>query len=284
MMSRSEDGFALVMAMVAAGLFAYLCVFIIDVNRGDSAMVSARIARARLEQAAQSGLAITLHKLGQSEQAGRWPVDGRPRTLTVDGTVLSVTIEDERGKVPMNGADEIVLRRLFTAIGLPPGKEDALAAAIMDWIDDDDAPRMHGAEAQQYRAAKAGTLPRNGKFRTLDELLAVRGMTPDIYARVAPAVTLFFGEPASFNPNTASPVAIMAMLGKTKDAAEVSARQDNELPQSRPALEISDDAPLTGRPLTVRVQADGFGGRIERTTIIQLTGDPARPIWIRAYH
>ena len=53
-----------------------------------------------------------------------------------------------------------------------------LAAAIVDWRDDDDKLTEQGAESEFYRGQRPPYEPRNAAFETLEELLAVRGMTP----------------------------------------------------------------------------------------------------------
>lgn len=68
------------------------------------------------------------------------------------------------------------LRRLMAI----PGMRDGLAAAIMDWLDPDDEPSENGAEASWYLAQSPPRLPANGPFRELQELLQVRGMTPEV--------------------------------------------------------------------------------------------------------
>lgn len=284
MKRRGDAGFALIMAVIAAGLFASVSLFIIDANRGDTALVQARADRARLDAAAHAGLMMALHGLGMEDRANRWPIEGTPRQIHFAGALLTIVVEDERGKVPINGSGESVLRRLLSGAGMRGRQLDTLAAAILDWIDEDNAVRLDGAEAAAYGAAGADVAPRNGKIRTIEELLQVRGMTADILTTISPSATLFFGEPGTFSEKTATPLAIMAMLGKSEDSAEVQARQKDMAERDKPALDIADGISLIGRPLTVRVQAEiPGGGRVAHVTIAQLTGNHAQPFRLRAY-
>jgi general secretion pathway protein K len=52
--------------------------------------------------------------------------------------------------------------------------------AILDWRDPDDLLHAHGAEAAYYRELTPPYHPQNGRFRSLEELLLVRGMTREI--------------------------------------------------------------------------------------------------------
>jgi DNA uptake protein ComE-like DNA-binding protein len=55
---------------------------------------------------------------------------------------------------------------------------EEIADSILDWIDEDDDPRPFGAEAQYY--SYDGYEPRNGPIASLDELLMVNGVTPEL--------------------------------------------------------------------------------------------------------
>lgn len=283
MRRRGESGFALIMAVAAAALFAWAGFTFMEAGGGDIAMAQARLERARLEAAAEAGLALAVYGLGLNDRTGQWQVDGRPRHTRFDGVALTITIEDERGKVPITTANELVVRRLLSLPGLETRQTEALAAAILDWVDTDDFPRDGGGESEWYRKTGTGLLPRNGRIRTLDELLAVRGMTPEILAGIKPAMTLYFGEPASFNARNAHPAALSAMLGRSGTA---SGTKERRAPpgERRPNLEITDDPAITGRPVTIRVLAELSGSaRTEHSTIVQFTASPARPYWIRSY-
>lgn len=63
---------------------------------------------------------------------------------------------------------------------LVPGMNEEVADAILDWMDDDDDVRTYGAEADHYQSLVSPYLPANGPIRHLDELLLVRGVTPEL--------------------------------------------------------------------------------------------------------
>jgi hypothetical protein len=54
-----------------------------------------------------------------------------------------------------------------------------IADAILDWLDDDDEPREFGAEANTTRRWPPYA-PKNGPLETVEELLLVRGVTPQL--------------------------------------------------------------------------------------------------------
>jgi general secretion pathway protein K len=209
---------------------------LIAANRSSIASVQAQYERARLSAAADAGLARAVHGLGL-EGSTRWPIDGRPQTMAFGDVVLTVTVEDERGRIALNRADEGTLQRLFAAAGADTSRAQALAAAVEDWRDADDEARPGGAEAPDY--APFGIAPRN-----------------------------------------AHPLAIAAVSFGGASSVEALERS-RELAGQRTAFALANDVLLIGRDLTVRVVARSQSGAYVRVAIVELTGDKARPYWIR---
>ncbi|MBI1917874.1 MAG: general secretion pathway protein GspK [Planctomycetes bacterium] len=88
---------------------------------------------------------------------------------------------DESGKINLNNllkADSsgTLAVQILTNLNIP---EDT-ANAILDWMDADDTPRPNGAESETYSTMNPPYQARNGPFQTLEELLFVRGVTPDL--------------------------------------------------------------------------------------------------------
>jgi type II secretory pathway component PulK len=82
----------------------------------------------------------------------------------------SVRVIDEAAKLNINTATKDQLMAL-------PYMEEEVADAILDWRDDDDEPRGEGAEAGYYENLPIPYKIRNGQFKTLRELLEVKGVT-----------------------------------------------------------------------------------------------------------
>ncbi len=61
-----------------------------------------------------------------------------------------------------------------------PGMTDALADALLDWVDADSTPRPAGAEDEAYRQLGVPYGPRNTTPQCLEELLLVRGVTREL--------------------------------------------------------------------------------------------------------
>ncbi|WP_419827471.1 general secretion pathway protein GspK [Sphingomonas sp.] len=266
-----EAGFALLVAVLAMALIAVVAAGVIASTRGTLDIAGAERQRARLEAAADAGVVLAVRALSMTERERRWAPDGRHR-LRFDGIEIDVSLEDERGKIPLNAIDEQQARRMFEAAGAEGEALDAVSDAFLDWRDPDGNPRPHGAEAAAY--VGLGRSPRNGPFRSMDELGGVRGVTPAMVARLRSAVTVIGAEGEGFDERYAHPLALGVMGVGAASAIE----REREIAGERPVLPLQAVESLVGRGITIRVEArDGQGGRYRKAEIVQLTGrrDPA---------
>lgn len=100
-----------------------------------------------------------------------WFPNGAVHGWEEDGARLAVSLAYESGRIDVNVAREPLLKGLFTsAAGLEPEAVNRIVDAIMDWRDPDDAKRINGAEAADYRAAGRNYVPANANFETIEEL------------------------------------------------------------------------------------------------------------------
>ncbi len=99
---------------------------------------------------------------------GRYSVFRAPASDEA-GTVI-YGVSDEESRLDVNVADTSELTKV---VGLTPD----IAAAIVDWRDEDNAVTPGGAEADYYASLNPPYRPRNGPFPTIRELLMVRGVT-----------------------------------------------------------------------------------------------------------
>jgi hypothetical protein len=62
-----------------------------------------------------------------------------------------------------------------------PGMTEDVADAILDWMDEDEEARDYGAEFDDYYSTlQPAYEPRNGPIQSVEELLLVRGVTPEL--------------------------------------------------------------------------------------------------------
>lgn len=276
---RRDGGYAMVAAVTGVAAFALIAFETLAVHRGAIASVNAQIENARLEAATEGGISAAIYGLSQSDPSQRWFIDGRSRTMRLGNVVLNIVVEDEHGKIPLNRLNEDQVRKMFEAAGVSGPRVDELVDSFEDWLDEDDDPRPHGAEAPDY--VPRGIKPRNEDFETVGELALIQGMDKALFDTLAPALTVFFGEAGAFSVENAQPLALAVLSGSSKNSPDVLERQ-RELSGERAAFETPPEINLVGRPVTVRVAArDDEGASYHRSVIVEFTGNKNNPYWIR---
>jgi hypothetical protein len=68
----------------------------------------------------------------------------------------------------------------YNVLMMLPNMTPNLADAIVDWIDSNDTPRTNGAENDTYSGTNPAYQAKNGPIDSLEELLLVQGMTPQM--------------------------------------------------------------------------------------------------------
>ncbi|MFZ4689194.1 MAG: general secretion pathway protein GspK [Polymorphobacter sp.] len=278
--ARDEEGYAILAAVVAIAVLALMALAFIDSGRGLSAGVVAEAEHAHLAAASDAALAIAVRNLAEPDRTRRWSIDGRPHNLHFAGSDVLVTVEDERGKVPLNQLTDEQVRTLFETLGASGVTLETCTDAFLDWLDEDDERRPEGAETADYR--ELGYRPRNGAVRSVEELMLVRGMPAGIVQRLRSVATPYTNPREGFDERFASPLALAVISGGGPGSTAVINRE-RELAGQRVAIELAEGDVLAGRPLTIRVEARRPGGSVlRRATVIALTGFADNPFVVRA--
>jgi general secretion pathway protein K len=175
---------------------------------------SASIAR----QAAQAGVEYAVLRMLVPDTAQRWVPDGRSYAYKIGIAKLDIRVLDESGKIDLNTASTQLLARLLLAAGADPARATSLAAAIVDYRDEDDLLLPGGAENADYRAAGLPYGAKNKPYESVSEVQRVLGMDFALYQKLSPALTVYSGgEP---NPLFAQPLVLQA-LGYATDASDL---------------------------------------------------------------
>lgn len=126
--------------------------------------------------------------LNQQPDAARLPqeqkrdaLDGSWHDNNLGAGHLRFRLIDEGGKININRVNEDLLRRVFTNLGVDPNVRDLLVDSIMDWRDPDDLHRTNGTEKDYYLALSPSYRPKNGPLDSVEDLLWIRGMTPELF-------------------------------------------------------------------------------------------------------
>lgn len=225
--------------------------------RMDQLEANALLSGTRARLAAEAGIHLTAVMLRNQDEMTRMVADGRSYQQNLDGIQLEIKVTDERGKLDINAADELTFYTLFTNSGYDPDLSELLAAAIMDWRDNDEVERVNGAEIDTYFSAGLEIGPANRNFMMVDELLQVLGMPYDLFRKIEPGITVF--SRAAMPDIAFAPVeALLAMPELTLDDATLFVQERNGMePGDTHAVALPDGQVVVaqGRGLTYSIQA-----------------------------
>jgi len=136
-------------------------------------------------------------------------------TIQVDSVPVTIVAHDLGERLNINTATETELQQFFSFLLGDYTKSTQLAQSIMDWRDADSVKRPSGAERDDYIKAEMLALPANTLFSDVSDLQNVMGMTPDIYAQVAPYLTTRGAGQINLND---APVPVLRSLPGMTDA------------------------------------------------------------------
>lgn len=269
-----ERGFALLVVLWVIVLLGVLSGEVVTASRFDAATTFNERCRIVGHYAARAGVADAREQLRALVTPG---ADGRPdgflalagipqeepgRLATIAGALpdarYRVEVLDLGARVNVNRLDGPGLRALFEAAGVGADRAAPLADAVLDWIDADDLRRAQGAEADAYGVGGRG--PRNGPVPALDELLAVRGMTPELLygptGRPTPkgaGLDRYLAVEGSgrVNLNTAPAAVLAALPGFAPDVVALVLDRRRAAPLGS-LSEIAADPRLAGGPLRLQ--------------------------------
>lgn len=256
---RRQRGIALLVVLWACTLLAILLGGFATLARTESLQTRYLSSRVQLRYLAEAGAMRALAEC-VSKTGGRWIGDGRSYALRIEGRDIDVRIYDEHGKIDINTADPLLLQHLFVAAGEETAAAAQLAANVQEARDAGAAFfREQGAKRYANAGLQAG--PRYREFDTPDQLQTVLGMTPALYRRLAPAITVW-SRRAQPVPALAPPLVLAALPEMDLAKAERYAAQRALLTTRTPPPALP-----TGQ------SAGGWRGGAVRTVVATASGD-----------
>jgi general secretion pathway protein K len=203
------------------------------------------IAEAGIERGITELFYRNVYKNQNVELEGKevWKIDGTSYTGKLGNGHYTIRITDDSGKIDVNNmtdASAIILKNLLTNSGVSAEDADIIADSVMDWTDADDLHRLHGAESDYYMSLPNPYKAKNTPLDTLEELLLVKGMTPEIlYGSKDKKGLIDFitissqasGSQAMININAAPKEVLIAIPGMTPEIADgiITFRQNKEM-------------------------------------------------------
>lgn len=113
-----------------------------------------------------------------------------------EGKKIYYGFQDEERRVNINALtlqNYNVLSALIVILGFDDETAKTISYAVLDWKDEDDSPSdsAYGAEDDYYQSLSKPYQCKDRPFDSAEELLLVRGMTPEIYEGLKDYVTVF---------------------------------------------------------------------------------------------
>jgi len=246
---HKEGGFALIMV-----LWVIIILMVIAMSFSLLAKTETRAAlffRDSLAESllAQAGLERALMEIYyRRTNLNKTIIPDSGEVSRVDGTIIEGNIGDDRyvvrifneaGRInlnTLNDRNKIILDNLLVNLGVPKDTADTIVDSALDWMDKDPLHRLNGAEDDYYQSLPTPYKTKNAPFDTVEELLLVKGVTPDIlfgtkdHKGLIQFVTVY-GDASNINVNVAPKEVIMALPGVSEDAAGriIDRRKDMEL-------------------------------------------------------
>lgn len=117
--------------------------------------------------------------LGEPEEDGE-EVMVMERKGELETGSFTYTIADEEGKININTASQAQIRAILIESGVETEEVDTITDSIMDWRDGNDLHMLNGAEEDYYQSLDTPYSSKDGFFYVIEELLLVKGMSPEI--------------------------------------------------------------------------------------------------------
>jgi general secretion pathway protein K len=187
--SRKAGGFALILVIWSLVLLTTLATGFAYAVRYETRAAGDVAALARAEAASAAAVRYAVLALTADDPATRWQADAREHILPWSEAEVSVKIRSSEALIDMNRAPRAFLAGLFAAL-LPDADPDALADAVLDWRDPNDRSEPAGGESAAYLQAGFAYTPANRPFTSVHELRRVLGFSSEIFAAVAPYLTV----------------------------------------------------------------------------------------------
>jgi general secretion pathway protein K len=184
----------------------------------ETSMARYRVDATQARLLAEAGVYHAILELLRSDREQAWPVDGSANLLDLGTAKVSVRIRDAAGLVDLNNAAPDTLRRLFEHVGMDKEETEALVDVLLDWRDRDDLRHLKGAEDRDYLAAGRAYGTPDEPFSSAEELRYLLGVTPSLFDRLAPYLTVYSGR-RGIDPDVAPP-ALRAGVEARDDAAD----------------------------------------------------------------
>ena len=253
-----QTGIALVLVLWLVMLLAIMAAGYSYAMRSETMLTIHGVERAKARGYAEAGLWLAAADLLKPQSKRQWRTDSSPREINFGEGTISVSIQDEAGKIDLNAADETLLRGLLETAVEPGADVIFLLHVILDWRDPDKLRRNPGAEDSDYLNTGYGA--KDGPFNSVEELQMVDGMTHHVYEKLYPALTIHHPQQPGINPGVAPGAVLSAVPDSDAELIDTFLSTRNNQDNIAAAHPISSDYFIGGEGVTFTVTSEGMAG------------------------
>jgi general secretion pathway protein K len=283
---RFQRGIALVLVLWVVTLLAVIAGSFVYGARNTALTAGNQVSIAKARALADAGVYRGLYELAKPTSDGaRWNADGRTHSFALDEGEISLVMRDETARIDLNTASDALLKGLLLSVGLDEERANQVLDAILDWRDEDELVHPQGAERDQYEAMGLPYIPANAPFRTVAELQNVIGVTPDLYRKLAGALTVF-SQQIGINSTIAPRQVLLALPNATEENVDGYLAEREEMldaglaPLTFPQA-AGFEAGVTSQVYNLRSLAKAADGtQFVREAVVKLAQDAKRPFVI----
>ncbi len=288
--TQGKRGFVLLIVMWLLVLLSAVALGIAATVRTDSGLTYNLREEARARYLAQAGVyAAVLQLLASDRPETAFAADAPATKVNVLGRPIEIKIVDECGKIDVNTGWGNLIEGVGNAAGGDAG-DIKVGEAILDWRDPDHRRRPKGAEDDQYLGAGRPYGAHDGVIDTVEELQLVLGVTPDIYRRLEPLVTVDCRRPG-IDPLVAPAAALAAVPGIDAPAlaAFLEVRRRTPAQEMGPGVgqfaagnKYLETSPQQAFTINATARLDS-GVAVTWRAVVWITGDATRPYLLRTW-
>ncbi len=256
---NSESGLTLVVVLWTVLLLGFMASNVLSSGRGDLQRATNLVKASRASLLVDGATAVAISALAEIVDDHPIKTDGSVYGWTIDGYNLFIRITPEAGRVDINNAPAQLLEKLVRATGVRQTNPSAVARAIVAYRKSGYSPDDQQAVASSNSPASLVSkeqLP----FRSVEELLGVQGVTPELYQAMTPVVTVYSGRST---PDTRSAPALVrsaiaASVGRSIDSNSRTLSERGSL-GAVPILISSGGGAQDRRFAIYRIETAAFG-------------------------
>jgi general secretion pathway protein K len=247
-----------------------------------AAMERNALKRVQTDHFAESAIALGVLGLLDLRPERRWRVDGVAQDVSLQGIAIKIAIQDEFGLIDLNQAGIELFRGLFRSAGMSEDEAQRLADRVIDWR----TARPTDDRTDDYQREEVPYAPRHAPFQSVDELKLVLGVTPELFTRIKPALTVYSQQPNA-DQRVAPREALLALPNMDARRVDAVLRERTSV-----ALALSGQSPrlgagvidpalaLNGHAFTITAGFTYRETRMGKRAVIRLGGDAKRPYMV----